>query len=409
MATQYQTRGGTTAETLLFTGAQRELTVDTDLNAVVVHDGITAGGFYTATSTQVKNGTFYFNEDAGSAADAYILVPKANTNAPSAYLDGVQFGFVTTHPNTGPSTANFMGLGVKNLKFPGGIDPIAGEISGRVYLIYDATNGWLEIQRKASGAQPQLRTISGAVATNALTVTLAPCTIDFRASTLASGVIQTRNVAATISVVAPNGATLGTNNAVAARIVVLAIFGPVNVELALVNLSGGLNLDETTLINTTAISAASTSSNVVYSTTARAAVPFRVVGFVDSTQATAGVWSSAPSTVQGAGGQALVTLSQFGRWQVLGGARVAGTTYVNTTGRVLFVGVTVTNTGSSSGFGLSMLVTPTGSAGLTFTSSPTQSIGAGNMLISLMVPVGPGDSYAVTVTNSTITFWNEFR
>jgi hypothetical protein len=45
MATQVQFRGGTTAQHGSFTGAVREVTVDTDKETVVVHDGSTAGGF----------------------------------------------------------------------------------------------------------------------------------------------------------------------------------------------------------------------------------------------------------------------------------------------------------------------------------------------------------------------------
>lgn len=44
MATQVQFRGGTTAQNNAFTGASKELTVDTDKDVVVVHDGATAGG-----------------------------------------------------------------------------------------------------------------------------------------------------------------------------------------------------------------------------------------------------------------------------------------------------------------------------------------------------------------------------
>jgi len=44
MATQLKLRGGTTAEHSTFTGAVREVTVDTDKNTLVVHDGTTAGG-----------------------------------------------------------------------------------------------------------------------------------------------------------------------------------------------------------------------------------------------------------------------------------------------------------------------------------------------------------------------------
>ena len=44
MATQVQFRGGTTAQNNAFTGASKELTVDTTKDVVVVHDGSTAGG-----------------------------------------------------------------------------------------------------------------------------------------------------------------------------------------------------------------------------------------------------------------------------------------------------------------------------------------------------------------------------
>jgi hypothetical protein len=44
MADQLQLRGGSTAQTAAFTGALREVTVDTDKKTVVVHDGTTAGG-----------------------------------------------------------------------------------------------------------------------------------------------------------------------------------------------------------------------------------------------------------------------------------------------------------------------------------------------------------------------------
>jgi len=44
MATQVQWRGGSTAEHSTFTGAAREVTVDTQKKTLVVHDGSTAGG-----------------------------------------------------------------------------------------------------------------------------------------------------------------------------------------------------------------------------------------------------------------------------------------------------------------------------------------------------------------------------
>lgn len=306
MADQLQLRRGTTSQINSFTGAQGEVVVNTDSHALVVQDGITAGGFSTATSKQVTDGTFYYNENVGSAANAYLLDSKVNTTTPSSYVDGVQFGFVTTHPNTGPSTANFGSLGVKNLKFAGGIDPQAGDISGRVYLIYDAAAGWMEIQRKATGAPPQLRTISAAVGSNAMVVGMQPDIIDFRSSSLGSGTINRRTIATALSLTIPAGATLGTQNGVQNQIAILAIDNSGVVQLAVVNMSGTTSLDETTLVTTIAITSGSNSANVVYSGSAVVGAPFRVVGFVQSTQGVAGTWATVPSEIQGQGGQAII-------------------------------------------------------------------------------------------------------
>jgi hypothetical protein len=126
--------------------------------------------------------------------------------------------------------------------------------------------------------------------------------------------------------------------------VVLALDNAGTVELAVVNIAGGTQLDETNLISTTAISSGSTSASVVYSTTARTSLPYRVVGYIESTQATAGTWATAPSTIQGQGGQALAALSSIGygqTWQNVTGSRSVGTTYYNTTGKPLawFIGM----------------------------------------------------------------------
>lgn len=405
MATQIQLRGGTTAENLLFTGAQREITVDTDKHAVIVHDGVTAGGYPMATSPQVTNGTFYYNEDPSSASDAYILAPKMNTNTPSVYADGVQFGFITTHPNTGPATANFQGLGVKSLKYPGGIDPLAGEISGRVYLIYDAGNGWLEIQRKASGPPPQLRSVFSTVSASALTVGLSPATIDFRATSLASGNVNSRTIATSIQLTVPNGATLGTVNAVSSRLFILAIYGPVNVEIGIVNATGSINLDETTLINTTAIAVGSNSANVVYSATARANVPFRVIGFIDITETTAGAWNTSPTEIQGAGGLALASLSSastFGygqTWQNVTASRTPGTTYTNTTGKPILVAIIAAST--STAYTMTFFT-----GGLSFPTVMSAPAAGYSTVVPIVIP--PGGTYSATVVNCSLT-WTELR
>lgn len=54
MSTQVRLRGGTTAEHSSFTGAEREVTVDTTLDTLVVHDGSTAGGVPLAKASQLS-------------------------------------------------------------------------------------------------------------------------------------------------------------------------------------------------------------------------------------------------------------------------------------------------------------------------------------------------------------------
>lgn len=333
MSTQMQLRGGTTAENLLFTGAQREVTVDTDNNTLRVHDGVTAGGYALATESELADATYYYNDDTpgGSVANSYILVPKPNTIVPNTYEDGVLFGFVTANPNTGPATASFQGLGVKSIKLAGGSDPVPGQVSGRVTMVYDSGNDWLELQPKPTGNLPQIRTIGASVSGNALTVTLDPCFIDFRSSSLGSGGVLSRVVTSPISLTIPAGATLGTVSGVSSQIAVIAIDNGGTVELAVINLASVTSLNESTLISTTAISAAANSASTFYSTTARLNVPYRVVGMVESTQAAAGTWNNAPSRVQGQGGQA-----QFGN----SGRIFSGTAQASTSGTAIdFTGI----------------------------------------------------------------------
>lgn len=93
-------------------------------------------------SDYVANGTF--STDSG-AADAYVLTTIGSKQSPTAYTDGMVIDFVAGNNNTGASTVNAYGLGVKNIKIAGGSDPAAGDIAGRVKAIYDLANGWFEL------------------------------------------------------------------------------------------------------------------------------------------------------------------------------------------------------------------------------------------------------------------------
>ena len=55
MSTQLRMRGGTTSQHNTFTGAEREVTVDTTKDTLVVHDGSTAGGVPLAKEADITN------------------------------------------------------------------------------------------------------------------------------------------------------------------------------------------------------------------------------------------------------------------------------------------------------------------------------------------------------------------
>lgn len=239
--------------------------------------------------------------------------------------------------------------------------------------------------------ESKIQPITASVASNALTITLNPTVLDFRSTTLGSGTVTAVTISSAISVVVPASATLGTVNATAARLVVLAINNAGTAELAVVNISGGNQLDETNLITTTAISAAATSASTIYSTSARTSVAYRVVGFLDITEATAGTWATAPSTIQGVGGQALAAMSSIGygqTWQSV--TRSSGTTYYNTTGKPIQV-QSICTVGVGSGVtqatigGVSL-----GTIGGGYNQSGTQAFANA----TLIVP--PGMSYVLT-------------
>jgi hypothetical protein len=57
MAFAIQLRRGTTSQHSTFTGLLGEVTVDTDKDTIVVHDGSTAGGIPLAKASDVSSGT----------------------------------------------------------------------------------------------------------------------------------------------------------------------------------------------------------------------------------------------------------------------------------------------------------------------------------------------------------------
>jgi len=265
---------------------------------------------YTQVAAAIQSGKLFSAAAAGTAdAITATFTPgiTALKDGMALYVRGAAANATTT-PTFTPASGT---IAAKAIVKGAGSALAVGDIAGAghwVELQYDLTlDKWVLLNPAtgvtAGGVQYKgIQPITSSVAANALTVGLNPTTLDFRSSVLTNGVPNTRTVGAALSLVVPSGATLGMVNATQARLALLAIDNAGTVELAIVNLAGGVNLDETTLISTTAISAAATSAGVVYSTTARASVPFRVVGFLDITEATAGTWATDATLKQGMGG-----------------------------------------------------------------------------------------------------------
>tara|TARA_B100000524_G_C23648319_1_gene369275 strand:- start:692 stop:1093 length:402 start_codon:yes stop_codon:yes gene_type:complete len=97
MSTQVRLRGGTTAEHSSFTGAEREVTVDTTLDTLVVHDGVTAGGITLAKLSDVSSPPGAINASnintTGDITSGNDITAANEVNTPTVDLGG---GFKVT-------------------------------------------------------------------------------------------------------------------------------------------------------------------------------------------------------------------------------------------------------------------------------------------------------------------------
>jgi len=103
MAKLLQLRGGTTSQHSSFTGAVREVTVDTDKDVVVVHDGSTAGGFPTVKSGSIANADI--DASAAIAQSKLVDIVNADVDASAAIVTSKLSGAVTSIASHGLATS----------------------------------------------------------------------------------------------------------------------------------------------------------------------------------------------------------------------------------------------------------------------------------------------------------------
>ena len=330
----------------------------------------------------------------------FTSAPTASSNVHVRHLGFRTTSTITAFPANssitqltlqGNTTANG-NLTVTGNTTTGNLTVTGNTTTGNLTVTGNTTTGNLTVTgRITGGGITQIQAISASAAASALTITAAALNLDFRSNTLGSGTVTT--VSGTpASLVVPSGATLGTISAVQSRLVVLALNNAGTIELAVVNISGGNNLDESTLLSTTNISAGSASASTVYSTFTRTSLAFRVIGYIESTQGTAGTWATAPSTIQGYGGQALDSMSSLGysqTWQQV--TRAASTTYYNTTGRPIVWKWAATSSGSGQ-IAITITLTGTNTVSWNDTFNVTSSYQVGGAVV-----IPPGTAYKMDI------------
>jgi hypothetical protein len=163
MAEQKQLRGGTTAQHATFTGAEREVTVDTTKKTVVVHDGSTAGGIPLAKESALTAATANVPLTGYTIAEAAALPSSTDTInvaigklAKTASGHTSELSDITTHVNvksfgaTGDGTTDDIsaiedaieyGLSnnIRNIYFPAGIYRVTRPINLNTYTSGETT------------------------------------------------------------------------------------------------------------------------------------------------------------------------------------------------------------------------------------------------------------------------------
>ncbi len=95
---------------------------------------------HKAVADYAASGAFY--TDSG-IADAYALDPIGSHVSPPAYVDGMSVEFIAGNTNTGASTINVAGLGVKSIVNAGSAGAIT--VGSRYQLRYRSGSGDFEI------------------------------------------------------------------------------------------------------------------------------------------------------------------------------------------------------------------------------------------------------------------------
>ena len=111
-ATQVQIRRGTNSAIQATVPALAELAYDTTNKRLNLGDGITSGGTATPNYLDVRNDSFNVASVAGTG-NAILL---SMNPAPAAYQVNMRIKFIATQANTGATTVNVNGIGLRDIR-----------------------------------------------------------------------------------------------------------------------------------------------------------------------------------------------------------------------------------------------------------------------------------------------------
>jgi hypothetical protein len=237
---------------------------------------VTAGTVYGYISASVF----------GALTTVTVVLDSGNLDSG---LSAVQLGLVTANNTSLPQISNW----VKEAMLQN--DSVGARVLADSSLGFGMINGTLTASVAANALTIAIKTKAGAdpSATD-------PVLILFRNATAATGDYSVLSLTAATSLVISSGSTLGTTSAVASRLWVVGFNDAGTFRLGVINLSTAVSIGDDVIASSTAEggAGAADSAGVYYTGTAVASCPMRVLGFIESTQATAGTWATTPSKIQ---------------------------------------------------------------------------------------------------------------
>lgn len=243
----------------------------------------TTGTVYSFVNIGTAN-TLFLDGNGSETIDGTVTLNLVFGESISIVSDGSSWRSINYYPIPLPSTSG-------NVLTSNGSKWVSQANSAALDASYEISNLSLATSVGGSALTIALKDKAGSDPSAG-----SPVKVGFRNSTLTTGTYNQRSITSALSLVVSSGSTLGQTSTKAWTQWIYLIDNAGTPELAI---SGSL-YNENQLISTTAEggAGAADSITVIYSTTARSNVPFRLIGKLINTQTTAGTWASAGTQLQ---------------------------------------------------------------------------------------------------------------